>query len=62
MILTAKNWKSFQHYKERAPSWIKLHKGSLLSMRIFISLKLLGISAKLANYAVRISPEIRVMK
>lgn len=27
MILTPKNWKSFQHYKERAPSWIKLHKG-----------------------------------
>lgn len=27
MILTPKNWKSFQHYKERTPSWIKLHKG-----------------------------------
>lgn len=29
MILTPKNWKSFQHYKDRAPSWIKLHKGLL---------------------------------
>src|ERR1700730_5423161 len=29
MTLTPKNWKSFQHYKERTPSWIKLHKGLL---------------------------------
>jgi hypothetical protein len=29
MILTPKNWKSFQHYKERTPPWIKLHKGLL---------------------------------
>src|SRR5512139_3557119 len=29
MILTPKNWKSFQHYKDRAPSWIKLHKSLL---------------------------------
>jgi DNA-binding MarR family transcriptional regulator len=29
MILTPKNWKSFQHYKDRAPAWIKLHKGLL---------------------------------
>src|SRR5690348_175256 len=29
MSLTPKNWKSFQHYKDRAPSWIKLHKGLL---------------------------------
>lgn len=29
MILTPKNWKSFQHYKERTPAWIKLHKGLL---------------------------------
>jgi len=29
MVLTPKNWKSFQHYKERTPSWIKLHKGLL---------------------------------
>lgn len=29
MILTPKNWKSFQHYKDRAPSWIKLHKALL---------------------------------
>jgi hypothetical protein len=27
MTLTPKNWKSFQHYKDRAPAWIKLHKG-----------------------------------
>ena len=29
MILTPKNWKSFQHYKDRSPSWIKLHKALL---------------------------------
>jgi len=29
VILTPKNWKSFQHYKDRAPAWIKLHKGLL---------------------------------
>jgi len=27
MTLTPKNWKSFQHYKDRSPAWIKLHKG-----------------------------------
>lgn len=29
MSLTPKNWESFQHYKDRAPSWIKLHRGLL---------------------------------
>src|SRR6266404_900426 len=29
MSLTPKNWKSFQHYTNRAPSWIKLHRGLL---------------------------------
>ena len=29
MILTPKNWKSFQHYRDRSPAWIKLHKGLL---------------------------------
>src|SRR5258705_63799 len=29
MILTPKNWSEFQHYKDREPSWIKLHKGLL---------------------------------
>jgi hypothetical protein len=29
MILTPKNWTSFQHYKDREPSWIKLHKSLL---------------------------------
>jgi hypothetical protein len=29
VVLTPKNWKSFQHYKERTPAWIKLHKGLL---------------------------------
>lgn len=28
-VLTPKNWNSFQHYKDRAPAWIKLHKGLL---------------------------------
>jgi hypothetical protein len=25
-MLVPKNWSSFQHYKDRAPAWIKLHK------------------------------------
>ena len=29
MQLTPKNWKSFQHYKDRSPMWIKLHRGLL---------------------------------
>lgn len=29
MSLTPKNWKEFQHYSDRKPSWIKLHKGLL---------------------------------
>jgi hypothetical protein len=29
LILTPKNWNTFQHYKDRAPAWIKLHKGLL---------------------------------
>lgn len=27
--LTTKNWSEFQHYKDRAPAWIKLHRGLL---------------------------------
>lgn len=26
MILTPKHWAEFQHYKDRAPAWIKLHR------------------------------------
>jgi hypothetical protein len=29
VILTPKNWSSFQHYKDRAPQWIKLHRALL---------------------------------
>lgn len=29
MRLVPKNWHEFQHYKDRAPPWIKLHKGLL---------------------------------
>lgn len=29
MSLTPKNWNSFQHYKDRSPAWIKLHRGLL---------------------------------
>lgn len=29
MSLTPKNWTSFQHYKNRSPAWIKLHRGIL---------------------------------
>ncbi len=34
MILRAKNWTEFQHYKDRAPAWIKLHR-RLLDDRVF---------------------------
>lgn len=26
MMLTPKNWSEFQHYKDRSPAWIKLHR------------------------------------
>ena len=29
MILIPKNWRDFQHYKDRNPPWIRLHKGLL---------------------------------
>lgn len=29
MILRPRNWQSFQHYKDRSPAWIKLHRGLL---------------------------------
>lgn len=29
MKITPKNWASFQHYKDRSPSWIKLHRSLL---------------------------------
>ncbi|UKM31235.1 putative replication protein O [Cylindrospermopsis phage Cr-LKS3] len=29
MILRPRNWKSFQHYKDRSPPWIKLHRDLL---------------------------------
>jgi 5-methylcytosine-specific restriction endonuclease McrA len=32
MILTPKNWNEFQHYKDRSPPWIKLHRGLLDNM------------------------------
>lgn len=34
MILRAKNWREFQHYSDRTPGWIKLHK-RLLDDRTF---------------------------
>lgn len=37
MKLTPKNWKVFQHYKDRCPPWIKLHR-DLLNDRAFMSL------------------------
>ena len=37
MILRPKNWGSFQHYKNRLPPWIKLHK-SILDDRVFMRL------------------------
>ena len=32
MKLIPKNWESFQHYKDRSPTWIKLHKNLLDDM------------------------------
>lgn len=29
MTLIPKNWSSFQHYRDRSPPWVKLHKGLL---------------------------------
>jgi DNA-binding MarR family transcriptional regulator len=29
MLITPKSWGDFQHYKDRSPPWIKLHKGLL---------------------------------
>lgn len=29
MSITPKNWSTFQHYKDRSPAWIKLHRGLL---------------------------------
>jgi hypothetical protein len=39
MQLIPKNWDVFQHYKDRCPPWIKLHR-DLLNNRDFISLPL----------------------
>lgn len=39
MKLIPKNWDSFQHYKDRNPPWIKLHKG-LLNDRAYTRLPL----------------------
>lgn len=39
MVIKPKNWKEFQHYKDRNPPWIKLHK-SLLDNYEFQSLQL----------------------
>jgi hypothetical protein len=41
MRLIPKNWDTFQHYKDRSPPWIKLHRG-LLNDRAFISLSIAG--------------------
>ena len=37
MLLRPKNWEVFQHYKDRSPPWIKLHR-DLLTNRDFICL------------------------
>jgi hypothetical protein len=29
MLITPKNWRDFQHYKDRNPPWIRLHRGLL---------------------------------
>ncbi len=37
MILVPKNWGKFQHYKDRCPPWIKLHR-DILNDRTFANL------------------------
>lgn len=37
MILKPKNWSKFQHYRDRSPPWIKLHR-DILNDRVFASL------------------------
>ena len=37
MLLPPKNWAVFQHYKDRCPPWIKLHR-DLLNDRVFMCL------------------------
>lgn len=39
MLLQPKNWGVFQHYKDRCPPWIKLHR-DLLNDRVFMRLPL----------------------
>lgn len=39
MLLKPKNWAVFQHYKDRCPPWIKLHR-DLLNDRVFMCLPL----------------------
>jgi len=39
MILRPKNWSEYQHYKDRNPPWIKLHR-DLLNDRDFMCLPL----------------------
>ena len=45
MLLQPKNWAAFQHYKDRSPPWIKLHRGLLIDrdfMRLPIASKALA--------------------
>lgn len=35
MSITPKNWDQFQHYKNRSPAWIKLHRGLLDDFEFF---------------------------
>ena len=39
MLLQPKNWAVFQHYKDRCPPWIKLHR-DILNDRVFMCLPL----------------------
>lgn len=39
MILKPKNWETFQHYKDRSPPWIKLHR-KILDDREYMTLPL----------------------
>ena len=43
MLISIKNWSKFQHYKDRTPPWIKLHKG-LLNDRDYLALPIEGMA------------------
>jgi hypothetical protein len=65
MTLLFKNWKKFQHYKERTPPWIKLHRTLLDDMDYYsmtpMSAKLLPLAWLLASENDGCLPSIEIL-